>query len=48
MPATGISPLTPWTYQAGQKCGVGIRHHELLYMPAIGTMLVASVRAEWK
>jgi iron complex outermembrane receptor protein len=47
-PPTGIAPGARWTFTRGAACGFGIRHHELIEMPAIGTMLIVGVRREWR
>ncbi len=46
-PAAGISAISSATYTSGQSCGLGLRHHEILNMPAVGTMVMFGARYDW-
>jgi outer membrane receptor for ferrienterochelin and colicins len=47
-PVTGISSAARATYTPGRKCGFGLGHHEILNMPAVGTMVFVGARYEWR
>jgi len=47
-PVTGLSSSATATYAPGRECGFGLRHRELIDMPAIGTMVFVGVRREWR
>lgn len=47
-PTAGISPAFQATYTARQSCGLGLRHHEILNMPAVGTMVFVGARYDWR
>ena len=42
-PVAGISPASRATYTARHSCGLGL-HHEILNMPAVGTMVFLGTR----
>jgi len=46
-PATGVSTASRATYTPGRVCGVGLKHNEILNMPAIGMMVFAGFRRDW-
>jgi iron complex outermembrane receptor protein len=45
-PATGVSSAVSATYLKGQKCGFGVKHQEMINMPAIGPTIIAGVRLD--
>jgi hypothetical protein len=45
-PATGVSSAVSATYTKGQKCGFGVKHQEMINMPAIGPTIIAGVRLD--
>jgi hypothetical protein len=47
-PVNGLGSANQATYKRGQDCGFGLRHLELLDMPAIGAMVFFGVRREWR
>jgi outer membrane receptor for ferrienterochelin and colicins len=47
-PAAGISASAQATHIANQTCGFGLRHHEILNMPAVGTTVFVGLRREWR
>jgi len=45
-PAAGVSSATSATYTKDRQCGFGIKHQEMINMPAIGTTIIAGVRLD--
>jgi iron complex outermembrane receptor protein len=43
-PATGVSSAVSATYTPGKECGFGVKHQEMINMPAIGPTIIAGVR----
>lgn len=47
-PLAGLAANNKATFTARTSCGLGLRHQELLSMPAIGSMLFVGVRQDWR
>jgi iron complex outermembrane receptor protein len=47
-PPNGVAGPSRHLYTPKRDCGFGVRHRELLNMPAIGTMIFVGARRDWR